>query len=137
MGRVLRSPLDLLLPNASTQVRNVQMSQKANHDRHSCPRTFKVNDPVFICNFNKTPAWLLNRLDQFHTGSIWGTTTSLDAMLTTSEPGAVLKKGLTLLLRLIHLMIYHSLLLILLMRLSYHHKHHSHKALLHRYCPFP
>ena len=47
-GRIPRSHLDLLKPELSDKVRERQQSQKNYHDRHSKPRSFEVDDPVFV-----------------------------------------------------------------------------------------
>ena len=51
--------LDLVKPNFQRRVENKQLAQKNNHDTSTSTRTFVVNDPVLIKNFNNTgQKWL-------------------------------------------------------------------------------
>ena len=60
LGRKPRSSLDGLRPDPdlTDKVAQSQSQQKANHDRHSRPRTFYVGDHVYVRNFRGTPLWL-------------------------------------------------------------------------------
>ena len=58
LGRIPRSQLDLLKPELSDKVREGQQSQKNYYDRHSKPRNFEVDDPVFVKDFPTGKEWL-------------------------------------------------------------------------------
>ena len=60
LGRKPRSSLDGLRPDPDLidKVAQSQSQQKANHDRHSRPRTFYVGDHVYVRNFRGTPLCL-------------------------------------------------------------------------------
>lgn len=58
MGRCLRSPLDLIQPDAAEKVRQKQDQQKQNYDQHTKDRPVKLGDAVFARNFGCGPRWL-------------------------------------------------------------------------------
>ena len=51
LGRRPRTHLDLLKPNTAERVERKQEKQKANHDSHGKPRTFRIGDSIFLKNF--------------------------------------------------------------------------------------
>ena len=63
-GRIPRSQLDLLKPELSDKVRERQQSQKNYHDRHSKPRSFEVDDPVFVKDFPTGKEWLTGTVSE-------------------------------------------------------------------------
>ena len=58
MGRKPCSTLDLIKPNIADRVRRNQQKQKAEHDRGTVHRSFKIGTPVFVKNFTSGPTWL-------------------------------------------------------------------------------
>ena len=81
MGRGLRTRLDLLRPDCNRQVCERQAMQKADHDRHSCPREFHVGQNVMAKNLRPGAAWVpgvvaerlgpLTYLVQVSDGGLW------------------------------------------------------------------
>ena len=51
-GRILRSQLDLLLPDSSRKAQQAQDCQKQSHDAHSTERQFNLNDTVYARNYS-------------------------------------------------------------------------------------
>ena len=66
MGRKLRSHLDLLQPDISSQVLIKQAAQKAGFDKTSKERTFKIEDPVYVRNFSHGNKWLSGIITKMH-----------------------------------------------------------------------
>lgn len=64
LGRIPRSQLDLLKPELSDKVRVKQESQKNYHDQHSKPRSFEVDDPVFVKDFPSGKKWLTGTVSE-------------------------------------------------------------------------
>lgn len=58
MNRQPKSRLDLVLPNLTKQVVDVQDKQKQQHDQHSKYRNFNIGDKVFTRNYNDPAVWL-------------------------------------------------------------------------------
>ena len=52
------SQLGLLCPDMSSQVRDHQITQKANHDCHSLQRKFVIGESVSFRNQGTGPPWL-------------------------------------------------------------------------------
>ena len=59
LGRRPRCRLDLVKPNILHRVESKQLSQKLNHDTTANVRSFQIDDPVLVKNFNSTgKKWL-------------------------------------------------------------------------------
>ena len=59
LSRRPRCRLDLVKPNILQRVESKQLSQKINHDTTAKVRSFLINDPVLVKNFNNTgKKWL-------------------------------------------------------------------------------
>ena len=58
MNRRPHSQLGLLCPDMSSQVRDHQVTQKANHDYHSHQRKFVIGESVSFRNQGTGPPWL-------------------------------------------------------------------------------
>ena len=58
LKREIRTRFYLLRPNRESHVRDKQVQQKVDHDRHACVRQFAVSDPVMVKNFRTGPDWL-------------------------------------------------------------------------------
>ena len=55
MGRLLRTRLDLVIPNLSKHVQDAQTIQKYHHDQHAKHRCFVAGDRVLIRNYSGSP----------------------------------------------------------------------------------
>ena len=58
MGRQPRSRLDLLRPNLASKVQQQQERQKANCDNQARPRSFAVDDAVYVADLPARDTWL-------------------------------------------------------------------------------
>ena len=58
MNRQPKSKLDLVLPNLSKRVTDVQNKQKQLHDQHAKCQSFNPGDKVLARNYNDTDLWL-------------------------------------------------------------------------------
>ena len=58
MNRQPKSRLDLVLPNLTKRVGDVQRKKKQHHDQHAAFKTFTPGDKVFARNYNDSEMWL-------------------------------------------------------------------------------
>ena len=58
LKRLLRTHLDLLLPNVESTVRLSQAKQKAQHDTHTKGREFSIGENIMAKNFRAGAPWL-------------------------------------------------------------------------------
>ena len=58
MNRQPKSKLDLVLPNLSKRITDVQGKQKQQHDQHTKCQSFNPGDKVLARNYNDTEMWL-------------------------------------------------------------------------------
>ena len=61
LGRRPRTRLDLLKPNTAERVERKLEKQKASHDSHGKPRTFRIGDSIFLNNFAGS-GWLPGKI---------------------------------------------------------------------------
>ena len=57
-GRIIRTRLDLLMPEVTERVHRKQTQQKEYHDRHSQARELHLNQPVWARSFQEGPQWV-------------------------------------------------------------------------------
>ena len=62
LGRKPRTHLDFLHPDLAIQVQKKQERQKVNHDNRKPERSFDVNDPVLVRNFQSGDKWLTGKV---------------------------------------------------------------------------
>lgn len=58
MNRQPQTRLDLVRPDLQRRVTNKQCAQKDHHDKHAKPRSFNVNDTVYVLNYAHGPRWM-------------------------------------------------------------------------------
>ena len=58
LNRRPRTRLDLIQPSVEARVEKKQYSQKRSHDKSAKPRSFKVQDKVYIRNFGDGESWI-------------------------------------------------------------------------------
>lgn len=64
LGRQPRTCLDLLRPNTAERVERKQQQQKLRHDGLRKPRTFHVDDTVFVRNYGAGSLWLPGKITE-------------------------------------------------------------------------
>ena len=64
MGRQLRSRLDLVYPDLSTQITTKIYNAKRTTDKNHVERMFHIGDTVSVVNFQGRPKWLARVLEQ-------------------------------------------------------------------------
>ena len=62
LGRKPRTHLDFLHPDLAIQVQKKQERQRVNHDNRKPERSFDVNDPVLVRNFQTGDKWLTGKV---------------------------------------------------------------------------
>ncbi|XP_033637865.1 uncharacterized protein K02A2.6-like [Asterias rubens] len=62
MNRRPQTRLDLVRPDLRRRVTNKQCAQKEHHDKHAKPRSFHVNDTVYVHNYAPGPRWMAGRV---------------------------------------------------------------------------
>ena len=70
LGHRLRSRLDLLKPDLQVRVLQKQQQQKSQHDCHSKPRGFQLDDRVFVKNFCQGSPWVPGTIVKKKTGPV-------------------------------------------------------------------
>ena len=64
MNRQLKSRLDLVVPNLSKRITDVQDRQKQQHDQHAKSRPFNVGDKVFVHIYSGPITWISGEIVQ-------------------------------------------------------------------------